>query len=54
MQALLDGGAGTVMSVPIAGGNAATLASGQATPLAIAIDATAVYWATAGPTLRKW
>jgi hypothetical protein len=35
---------GTVMKVPLAGGNPATLASRQLGPQAIAIDATFAYW----------
>jgi hypothetical protein len=41
-----DGGVstGTVMSVPIAGGPAVTLAAGQGTPEAIAVNATNLFW----------
>jgi uncharacterized protein DUF5050 len=38
--------AGTVMSVPTAGGQTTTLASGQDTPGSIVTDGTYVYWAT--------
>jgi hypothetical protein len=39
---------GEVLSVPIAGGAPTTLASGQAGPRAIAVDATAIYWINEG------
>ena len=39
---------GTIMSVPISGGNVTTLAAGQTAPSGIAVDATSVYWVTRG------
>ena len=39
---------GTVMKTPLGGGPAVTLASGQAAPLAVAVDDTRVYWANEG------
>jgi hypothetical protein len=35
---------GAIMSVPIGGGSPATIASGQAEPQAMAVDATTLYW----------
>jgi Stigma-specific protein, Stig1 len=39
-----NGYAGTVRAVPVGGGTAAVVASGQANPGAIAMDGTSVYW----------
>jgi hypothetical protein len=44
---------GTVKSVPLGGGTATTFATGQNGPLAIAVDATAVYWANTDGHIMK-
>jgi sugar lactone lactonase YvrE len=41
-----DWDAGVIASVPVAGGNPTTLATGQTRPGAIAVDAAHVYWST--------
>jgi len=43
---------GTVMSVPASGGVITTIASGEASPVAIAVDDTSVYWANRGGAIR--
>ena len=43
-RVLVDSAAGTVNKKPLAGGPVVPLASGQLTPMAIAVDATNVYW----------
>jgi hypothetical protein len=42
---------GAVMSVPIAGGAARTVASAQTNPQFVAVDATRVYWVNVGTGL---
>ena len=39
------------MMVPLAGGDPVALASGQITPLEIAIDSDSIYWTTFGPSM---
>jgi hypothetical protein len=47
-------GEGSVMKVPIGGGDATVLASGQSEPAAIAVDAANVYWRNSGDgTIKK-
>ena len=38
------GGSGTLMKLPVSGGNAVTLASGQEAPYGVAVDAKNIYW----------
>jgi sugar lactone lactonase YvrE len=46
-------GSGAVLSVPVGGGTVTKLASNETAPVAIAVDANAVYW-TAGTALKKF
>jgi hypothetical protein len=45
------GGNGSVMTVPLNGGNPTTLASGQAIQGGLAVDDASIYWTTSGPQL---
>lgn len=44
---------GTIMKAPIAGGDVVQLASAQARPLGLAVDASSVYWTSDNGTIKK-